>query len=343
MNRCATIKDVALLAGVGKGTVDRVIHDKGRVSEETKAKVLDAMKQLDYHPNTAAQMLRNKKHYRVGVVFHNYEKEFWGQVETGVDEAIDKYTPLGIEINKFILPKVDIPSQEQQIKALIEEQYDGIAIVPYSDVRITDAINEAVAKGIEVVTFNNDERCNRLAYVGQDLYQSGRTAGELMALMLRKGAHYVTMVPISKGMSKLETRLNGFNDALRQRRSDLIYLGNYDLKEDVNIAYSLTKKLVKKGDVDAIYVSNVLVADVAQAIADLQLDRHITLIGHDSTKAILKHIKDGTIDISLGQEPERQGFVAVDKLCKKLLTGENGNNDVYTKIEIVTKENMLYL
>lgn len=58
----ATIKEIANKVGVSIGTVDRALHNRGRVSEETKAKILTAMKELDYHPNDVAQKLTvNKK------------------------------------------------------------------------------------------------------------------------------------------------------------------------------------------------------------------------------------------------------------------------------------------
>ena len=57
----ATIKDIAREAGVSIGTVDRVLHDRGMVSPETKARILDVMKELDYKPNHAAQGLAIRK------------------------------------------------------------------------------------------------------------------------------------------------------------------------------------------------------------------------------------------------------------------------------------------
>lgn len=57
----ATIKDIAREAGVSIGTVDRVLHDRGMVSPETKARILDVMKELDYKPNHAAQGLCHPK------------------------------------------------------------------------------------------------------------------------------------------------------------------------------------------------------------------------------------------------------------------------------------------
>ena len=53
----ATIKDIAQKAGVSIGTVDRVLHNRGMVNEQTKQRILAVIKELDYHPNQAAQGL----------------------------------------------------------------------------------------------------------------------------------------------------------------------------------------------------------------------------------------------------------------------------------------------
>ena len=61
----ATMEDVARLSGVSKGTVDRVLHDRGDVSEKTKQKVLKAIKEVGYKPNIFASILSMKKKYRI--------------------------------------------------------------------------------------------------------------------------------------------------------------------------------------------------------------------------------------------------------------------------------------
>ena len=64
----ATIYEVSRLAGVSLATVSRVINDSGRVSEKTRKKVLAAMEQLHYRPNTIAQSLASNRSNCVGVL-----------------------------------------------------------------------------------------------------------------------------------------------------------------------------------------------------------------------------------------------------------------------------------
>jgi LacI family transcriptional regulator len=59
------IKDIAKLAGVSVGTVDRVLHNRGRVSDDALKKVTAVMNQIDYKPNLIARTLGSNKNYRI--------------------------------------------------------------------------------------------------------------------------------------------------------------------------------------------------------------------------------------------------------------------------------------
>ncbi|EJW92983.1 protein containing Bacterial regulatory protein, LacI domain protein, partial [gut metagenome] len=64
MSKNYRIKDIALLAGVSTGTVDRILHNRGKVSEESRRKIEDVLKKINYQPNLIARSLALKKSYR---------------------------------------------------------------------------------------------------------------------------------------------------------------------------------------------------------------------------------------------------------------------------------------
>ena len=63
------IKDIALKAKVSTGTVDRVLHNRGRVSAKVQEKVLKIIKEMDYEPNLIARALGSKKTYHIAALF----------------------------------------------------------------------------------------------------------------------------------------------------------------------------------------------------------------------------------------------------------------------------------
>lgn len=342
MKEIITIEDIARSAGVGRGTVDRVLHNRGRVSEETRARVLQCVEELGYKPNKAARMLANKKEYKIAVTFHDLEQEFWIHVKNGIDKAEEEYRTMGIEIKRFILPRINIEDQFKVINYVIDHHYDGLAITPYFSTKITDAINRAVDAGIKVVTFNNDEDCKRSCYVGQDMFKSGQTAGRLMSLMAPENSAYAVVLPTINKMSALDRRYPGFKDVLERERPDLKLLGVLHCQNENEGVFEIVDQILREKEVRAFYVTNGIVADVARAVEAHGLSKKVLIIGHDLNEPVLEYVRKGTIQVVIGQGPEVQGYMAVSKLCANLLAGEDISQDYFTKIEIILAENEMF-
>jgi len=83
----ATIRDVALRAGVSHTTVSWVIHDRGDISEATKAKVRKAIEELDYHPNYNARSLVRGKTGVIAVVSSLFSSAFEMEVLKGIESV----------------------------------------------------------------------------------------------------------------------------------------------------------------------------------------------------------------------------------------------------------------
>jgi len=84
----ASIKDVATKAGVGVGTVSRVINNNGYVSDETRQKILQAMKELEYTPNELARNLYRKKNGIVAVLVPTLEHPFYSSFVNEVEKKL---------------------------------------------------------------------------------------------------------------------------------------------------------------------------------------------------------------------------------------------------------------
>lgn len=79
------IKDIARMAGVSAGTVDRVLHQRGIVSEKSRKAVNKVLEEINYSPNLLARSLASKKSYRFICLFPAYQKgEYWESIEKRV-------------------------------------------------------------------------------------------------------------------------------------------------------------------------------------------------------------------------------------------------------------------
>ncbi len=84
----ASITDVAKKAGVGVGTVSRVMSGKGYVSEKTKVKVLDAVKELNYVPNELARSLTQRRSNTIAIIVPNISNLFYSMMVNEIEQHL---------------------------------------------------------------------------------------------------------------------------------------------------------------------------------------------------------------------------------------------------------------
>ena len=219
----ATIKEIAALAGVSRGTVDRVLNHRGSVNPATAEKIEKIARELDYKPNVAGLVLAaQKKKLKLGVILFSPENPFYVDVLAGVNEKAEELAGY----NCTVLVRQIASSVDEQLKAmdeLVAEGVNGIALAPYNDETVRSCINALYEQGIPVVTLNTDiENSKRLAYVGSNYTKSGATAAGLLQLMTH-GQVNVGIVTGSPNILCHTERIAGFTDTLKPY-SDTIHI-----------------------------------------------------------------------------------------------------------------------
>ena len=86
-----SIKDVAREAGVSIATVSRVLNDIDVVNEDTKKKVLDAIKKLGYRPNIVARSLKTQRTKTVGILVPDISSGFYPEIVRGAEDVANIY------------------------------------------------------------------------------------------------------------------------------------------------------------------------------------------------------------------------------------------------------------
>ncbi|WP_255763306.1 LacI family DNA-binding transcriptional regulator [Fulvivirga maritima] len=178
------IKDIAKMAGVSVGTVDRVIHRRGRVSEEARKKVEKILNQTGYQPNLLARTLGSNKTLRLVALTPDPEQdEYWALSYSGIEQAVGEWSQYSVEI----IPKhFDLYNSNEFSKTVAEVmtlEPDGVLIAPIF-FRESEELFKALKKlSIPYVLFNTKiANSSSMCFIGQDLYQSGRVAAELLDL-----------------------------------------------------------------------------------------------------------------------------------------------------------------
>ena len=99
-----TIKDIARMAGVSAGTVDRVLHNRGDVSPQSKAKVQKVLDEIHYQPNVFAIGLAAKKKYSfICLIPYYIEHDYWHSVVSGIERARQELRPFNVSVDYLYL------------------------------------------------------------------------------------------------------------------------------------------------------------------------------------------------------------------------------------------------
>ncbi|HQU94341.1 MAG TPA: LacI family DNA-binding transcriptional regulator, partial [Pyrinomonadaceae bacterium] len=165
----ATLSDVAATVGVAPMTVSRVINGNGYVSEETREKVLEAVKKMNYRRNGLARNLKRQRTDTVGLVIGDISNPFSTELANAVRETLSfKGYNLFICISEHSA-KEDIAAFE----SLVDHNIDGIIVATRSNEEGDERLNEIADSGVPIVVVGRDFRHESVDSISADNFNGG--------------------------------------------------------------------------------------------------------------------------------------------------------------------------
>ena len=212
-----TAKEIAALAGVSRGTVDRALHGRSGINPDVAARILRIAEQHGYAPDRAGRALSSRKNPpNIGVVFHAGDNPFFDAVIDGMRRAQSEYKDFRMELHLRETGGYDAEKQLRHMRELESAGVQAMIITPVNVPSVAAEIDRLHQRGIPTVCVNSDiDSCLRAAYVGCDYHQSGAVAAGLAGLMA--SAHMEAGVVI--GSLKIlghAQRVSGFNSELKK-------------------------------------------------------------------------------------------------------------------------------
>jgi len=335
-----TIKDIAQLAGVSKGTVDRVLHKRGKVSEIALEKVTKILNEIDYKPNPIAKNLKINKIYKLAVVLPDAQKDsYWEPCSGAIKEVENKFQHFGIEINKFVFDASETSSFIETSLNVIATSPDGILMVPLFQKEASKIVTKCNENNIKVSIFNNYLDSNN--FIGQDLYQSGRVAAKLMDMVLKKGTIGIVHIDEDyQNATHLQEKEKGFRSYFNSLNTldyniTTVHL-NYKKSESFN--NSLLAFLDKNPNINGIFVTISKSYVVVEALKERATN--IAIVGYDLVKKNIDYLKQGEIDFLIHQKPKQQVYMGLNYLAEYFLFDKEIPSQLLLPIDIVTSENI---
>ncbi|MBA3824169.1 MAG: LacI family DNA-binding transcriptional regulator [Ktedonobacterales bacterium] len=306
----ATIADIAAKAGVGVGTVSRVLNNNPAVSEKTRSRVLAVMHELDYHPSHLAQGLSRGRTFTVGVIAPFFTHPSVVERLRGIVES------LRVSQYDLVLFNVDSPAQRAEYFQTLmrRDRADGFIIIslPMQDDEVARFRHAAIPLALIDVAHTD------LPYVIIDNIAGGRMAAQhLLDLGHRRIAFVGDHHRNAYGFTASRDRCQGFLDALTAAGVATPATYRKEGQHDRHIAHRLTTELLALPErPTAIFAASdtqaLGVIEAAQA-AGLTIPGDLSVIGFDDIE-VAPYVGLTTIRQPLYQSGARGATLLLDVL-----------------------------
>ena len=306
-----SIKDVAKEAGVSIATVSRVLNDIDVVNEDTKKKVVEAIKKLSYRPNIVARSLKTQRTKTIGILLPDISNQFYPEIVRGAEDVSNIYDYNIILCNSDL----DIEKEKEYLRVLSEKMVDGVIYMSSSlNEEILELINELNLKTILVETKDKD---GLLPSVTIDNVKGSYDSTKFL---IEKGIKDIAFIGVKKdNLNAWGDRYVGYENAMKEAGieidPELVYLNSIKVKsgyEGIQKFVNQNKKF--KGVVCA---SDDVAMGAINALRDngLRIPEDVSVIGfNDNFAASIFYPKITTVS----QPTYDMGSVAMRMLIKLL-------------------------
>lgn len=342
MNENYTIKDIANLAGVSKGTVDRVLHKRGKVSQKALDKVNKVLQEIEYRPNLIARNLKNNKNYSFCILLPDPNIDpYWEPCLEGINNAQEEYSHFNVFIETFYFNPESTQSFLDVSQLVIEKSPDVILSVPVFYKETLSILKECEKSGILVATFNNQIKSNYIkSFVGQDLIQSGRVAAKLLDALVPKGHFAILHInEVYKNAVHMQEKEKGFKSYFKTTERTSVKIKTCKLKE-VGFESALLNLLNENPKIKGLFITTSKAYKVAKVLE--AHNKNLAIVGYDLLSENVDYLQKGNVDFLIHQNQKMQAYLGITSLLESLLFSKDIQEIKLLPIDIVNSENVKY-
>ncbi|HHV75194.1 MAG TPA: LacI family transcriptional regulator [Thermoanaerobacterium sp.] len=312
----ATIKDVAEKAGVTVTTVSRVLNNRGYISEKTRKKVYEAMKELNYQPNELARSLYRRKSYLIGLLIPSVSHPFFAELTNYIEYYAYQNDYKILLCNSL----QDVEKEKGYIDMLKRHQVDGIIIGSH-----TLKTEQYLNVNLPIVAIDR-YFSEKIPYVASDNYNGGVLATKLL---IQKGCKKIAHI---SGPLILNTpannRYKAFMDVVKENNIENVVvetkLNVFDTDEYKKL---IIKLFTDHPDIDGVFASSDLIAaTIINAAREIgkEVPKDLKIVGYDDisiAKTIVPPLT--TIRQPIEEMAKRTIEIILDQIDGKEVSIEN--------------------
>ncbi len=342
------IKDIAEKAGVSTGTVDRVLHKRGKVAPEVERRVVQTLKEMNYEPNLIARTLGSNKSYHIAALIPDpvYDS-YWDAPRDGIEHAEKTLKQYGVSVQQYLFNPYDVNHFVELAKEVTRSGCDGILLSPIFYRETLPFFSQWDEQNIPFVLFNTQiPEADALSYVGQDSYQSGLLAAKLVqygqpfpsSLLI---AHIDEEPGNAAHLLKKEQGLRDYFSKNDDKNLYEIVVVNLDRADQIDFNKKMEQAFHLHPNIKSVYVTTSKAYDIVAWLEQKRIS-NIKIIGYDLIPTNLFHLQTGQISFLINQNPKGQGYWGINQLADHLVFKKEVARVKYLPLDIVTSENAAY-
>lgn len=338
-----TIRQIAEMANVSRGTVDKILHNRPGVSDEVRKKVQNIIEEYDYAPNRMARALVGaRQSSNFAVIMPDTGNQYYADIKSGMDHAAKELSDYGMRLEYYYLTGADPEELPKIIDYLVSQKLSGVAVRnPLGDTH-SGHLNRFAAQGVPVLTFDSDiPDIDRFCYVGEDQVKSGRMGASLIAKLIG-GAGEVAVFTGFRSVYGHRKRVQGFCDAMNEKHPHIRIVEVCETLEQNTIIYAKMLELLETHpNLKGVFDSTGRTLPLANALVDTGNTHRIKLVTYNFSPDIRQLLQDGIVDFTIGLTPFKQGALAIETLFKYAVFGEKPDApQIKTPVYIGFDENL---
>lgn len=283
----------------------------------------------------------------VALVVKTLNNPFFNDMEEGARRIADS-----LRLNLLVQAaerEVDVEKQVQIVENLIQRRVDAILLTPSGSSEVVPVILKANEAGIPVINLDTKVDMELLkkdggeiaSYIGSDNFEGGRIAGEYIAGQLNGEGEVVVLEGIP-GHETADSRQSGFMEGI-SGSPGIEVVASQPANWERNMGYTVFQNILQShSDVQALFAANDLMAlGAVEAIAASSRNfSDIIVVGFDAHSEAIQAIRDGQMDATIAQKPDKIGRLGVE-YANRLLNGESVPEEYSVEIELITEEDVM--
>jgi LacI family transcriptional regulator len=326
-----TLKKLAEILGISPATVSKALKNYPDINENTKKRVNELAKSLNYQPNSLAQGLRNNESKIIGLVVPEIVHHFFSNIISGVIKAAEKrgYLVIILQSNE------SFEQEKSHLKKLMDKNVDGILLSLSDNTTEHRHIKQVIDRGIPVVMY---DKISKLISASKVIIDDQKAAYNATQYLIDTGCKRIAHI---RGDLKPQTTIDrfiGYKKALAKNNIAFDPSLVYNCKGlTFNEGFKIAKKIINDhNDVDGVFAFTDLVATgVLKRFSELNVHvpNQVSVMGFSDW--FLTKITTPTLS-TVHQPGYEMGQEAFEVLYRDICTLKKGGKIIPEIIEIPT-------